>query len=492
MIRRYRSAEWLPIYDVLPGFQRRKRRGNGRDSIITDFSSFDSLKEVLVRVLGNQLNDSHNHQLYTFTNGIDVDARLAKQEVTVQKAWLTALLNASYLTNDQFDQLAPVLDQALQQMQSGAFPWRESDEDIHMNLERFITEQVGELGKTIHHGRSRNDLIATTLRLFVANSMVELQQDAQCLIEAVCNKATETLDLIVPGMTHLQNGQPVRLAHLISSYGHALRDDMTRFETARRASLNTMPLGSAAFAGTTLQIDLQQLARELGFEHPAANSFYAVGDRGFILDALHAIAMTGVHLAKIAEDLIYWSSSNIGLITLPKDWSTGSSIMPNKRNPDVLELIRAKASRLVARDGEGKNIVKGFGNSYGSDLHELKKTLLSALDEVIPCLKLLTHMLGESSFKAEVAAAMLERGHILATDYANAQVEQGTSFRDAYSQVADLVETADKEGCQFQELLTDSRPLTFEDSVEQRRLPGGTARQRVMEAIDALRSDHLH
>ncbi len=303
-------------------------------------------------VLRTDRNWGGKAKLYEFTQGIEVDARLARQEVRVQKAWARGLLEIGALSADEYGQVRAALDLALERILAGDFAWRIEDEDIHMNLERFVTEQAGVLGKKVHLGRSRNDLIATTLRLYVADEARAKAQEVAELILALIERADKDIDVIVPGQTHVQNGQPVRHSHVLASHAWALARDLESLRAAKNNALRAMPLGSAALAGTPLRVPLERIAAELGFHAPPLNSYDAVGDRDFCLDLLHAYSRLSMHLSRLAEDCVLWASSAMSLVKLPPDWSTGSSIMPNKRNPDVAELVRGKSAHVLVSINE--------------------------------------------------------------------------------------------------------------------------------------------
>ncbi len=444
-------------------------------------------------VLNTAKNPGREQKLFEFTHGIDVDVHLADAEIRVQKAWVGALAKIQMITSVQATQVWGALDEALDLMKSGQFQWKVEDEDIHMNLERFLVERLGEVGKKIHLGRSRNDLIATTLRLFVEDSITEIQKRAAQVILALCQKAEEWMDHIVPGMTHLQNGQPIRMSHILLAHGWALHRDQVRWLAAQKQALSVMPLGSAALAGTTLPIDLKSLAQELGFRSPPVNSYDSVGDRDFLLDALHGLSMLGVHLSRLSEDLIYWASTPVALILLPRDWSTGSSIMPNKRNPDVPELIRAKSAHWIAGSTNAMALLKGLPSGYHSDLHELKSILIRNFSESKKSLEVLEKFIQQMKFNPQEAQRLLKKGHLLATELANHWTQRGLSFREAYQKTAELIEQADSQGVSIEELAyaAEGLRLSIEGAVEVRSQSGGTARKSVIQGCADLKASTL-
>ncbi len=452
-----------------------------------------------MRVLTTEHNIGGDTDLYKFTSGIEFDKLLASQEIRVQSAWVDALVQGNYLPKDEGDKAKALLEDAFGMIQNGSFEWRIEDEDIHMNLERFVTEKAGDLGKKIHMGRSRNDLIATTLRLFVNDTASDVLNLTGKLASALCDVAEKYASIIVPGTTHMQHGQPISFGHMLAAHAWAFARDIRRLKNAQKACLECMPLGSAAFSGTPLKLDLTTLAHELGFESPPKNAYDAVGDRDFMIESMDAFASTAVHLGRLCEDIIYWSSSVTRLISLPKKYSTGSSIMPNKRNPDVAELTRAKASRIISLANEAHNLVKSVPTSYGSDLHELKKTFVTAISELASSLEIMVFFIKGIILNEKRAGELLNKGHVLATEIADHLTSQGMAFRDAYKKVAEMVEIAENKGVQLHALdgktlksilpevdVSFMSSLSAESAIEKRNNPGGTSIAQVKAGIKTL------
>lgn len=428
-------------------------------------------------ILNQSVNAAAHHELFSFTHGIDLDSALFRQEIQVQMAWLAALTAKKHITSEEHTNIRSALTEAEQLMAEGRFEWRIEDEDIHMNLERFVTERCGEAGKKMHIGRSRNDLIATTLRLHAAEALAESSQWVLKLQEAICDRAERWLEVIVPGLTHLQAGQPVRLGHAFSAHAWALSRDQRRLQAARSTCLEACPMGAAAFAGTHINIDVKAVSAELGFLHPLQHSYDAVSDRDFMLEGLAAWSLLAVHLSRICNEIMFWSSSAAEILKLSKDYSTGSSIMPNKRNPDVFELVRARSARMMAQAHEGASIVKQVVPSYGTDLHELKRTFLSAHREVMQCLRILPPAVSSLEASTAAAQALLQKGHVLATEIANALSASGTPFREAYRQSAEMVAEAERAGVQVETIAErhTGQQFTAEGAVECRASIGGTS-----------------
>jgi len=454
-------------------------------------------------VLQSKRNETQPDALFAFTHGIPQDKRLVAQEIAVQTAWLHGLaaLPGMFSAKD-VKKIESVLAEAHKAIKAGTFAWTIRDEDIHMHLERFVTERCGELGKKMHAGRSRNDLIATTLRLYVRDRLKELAAGILQVLTALVDQAEQQIDVIIPGSTHLQHGQPVRLGHVLLSYAEAFRRDYERLTTAAAACVAVMPLGAAALAGTPLPIDLGKIAKQLGFASVPRNSYDAVGDRDFMIEAMSAIALMGTHLSRLAEDCIYWAATPVALLKLPIAWSTGSSIMPNKRNPDVAELTRGRGAHLIGALTDGLALVRTVPTSYGSDLHEMKKVLMHSCDEAEACLTIWPHFIAALNFDTKRASTLCQQGHILATEIADALVTEGAAFRDAYKAVAALVQEAEAQGLQVHTLpleqvqkalraqnLPVPRNFAFtpQQAVERRNQPGGTAKKQVKAAISNLR-----
>lgn len=441
-----------------------------------------------MKVLSTEVTTASNMELFEFTQGIDVDRYLYAQEIQVQKAWAQALAQGNYLTQYEADTLISALEKVRIQMQEDSFSWRIEDEDIHMNIERALTHQLGDLGKKIHLGRSRNDLIASTLRLFVKDELTKIDTALQSLILALVTRCETWENIITPGMTHMQFGQPIRFSHLFSAHGHALQRDRQRLEQCQQECMEYLPLGSAAFAGTHIQIDLDQLSKNLGFQGPVINTYDAVSDRDYMLSSLNAFATLAMHLSRLCEDVMFWSSSGIKLLKLPYDWSTGSSIMPNKRNPDVPELVRAKMARVMTRAQEGLTLMRSVTPSYGSDIHELKRTFISAHTELWHCLEILKPFISGLEVNTQRAHELLMNGHVLATDLAN-QLAETMSFRDAYKIIADSIRNADELGLQIHDFMEQNgtvKKISFESSVESRSQTGGTSLRTAQKALQTL------
>ena len=457
-------------------------------------------------ILHTAHSGSHHSRLYAFTNGIAHDAQLCEEEVRVQVAWLQSLRSCGYLSADEALEAKTLLLSALDEIKSGTFEWRVEDEDIHMNLERYLTERAGSLGKKIHMGRSRNDLIATTLRLYVSSRCAELIVDLEKFIDIIKALAKKNAHILIPGQTHMQSGQPVLLSHILLGFSAQIERCIRVFRNVSKESLHALPLGAAALAGTTLKLDFEALAKDLGFFLPCENSYDAVGDRDFIILYLDAMALLMTQLSRQCNDFIYWSSTSVGIVDLPKDWSTGSSIMPNKRNPDIPELVRARAARTIGRACAAKTLTHSLCTSYASDLHELKKDCIDCSIDVLHSLSVFVSFFQELTFNEAACEGLLGKGHILATDIANlftqnVFTDKDFQFRDAYALTARLVELAESKNLQIhdldlQEIKKDLegqdlewlqekwKTISFRSAVEARCFSGGTASTCVLQKLN--------
>jgi argininosuccinate lyase len=451
-------------------------------------------------VLTHAHSGSSTKGLFEFTNGLEHDALLYEEEIQVQLAWCSDLKRLEILTAEESQMASCLLYEARTLMKENRFPWVLEDEDIHMNLERFITERAGSLGAKLHQGRSRNDLIATTLRLYAARRFGEFAQSLRDLSSIILSQADENINTLIPGQTHLQFGQPLSVAHILHAYVQGYERAIRMLEANAREALHSLPLGAAALAGTSLPIDGQALCKQLGFQRPCVNSYDSVGDRDFLLMGLDSLSLLMTQLARQCHDVIQWSSTPVGLVRLPKEWSTGSSIMPNMRNPDVPELIRGRAGRAIGRAAGAKTMIHALCTSYASDLHELKKDFLDACLDTLDSLKVMIPFWAGLEFSKERATSMLGAGHILATEVSDLLCQNGYSFRESYMKVGQLVVMASSLGCQVHELERTSlqelelewldaelRSVSAVSAVAKRCSQGGSAPERVQAALSDSR-----
>ncbi len=432
---------------------------------------------------------------------IAVDKRLWREDIAASKAHAAMLGRQGILTADEAAQILSGLDAVAAEYADGRLVEDAALEDIHMHVEQRLTELIGPVAGKLHTARSRNDQVATDFRLFVRDSIDQSLAGIDALEEALLARAEEHVGTVMPGFTHLQSGQPVTLGHHLMAYVAMLGRDRSRFVDAR-ARMNELPLGSAALAGTGFDLDRDSVATELGFDRPTANSLDAVSDRDFVVDYLHAAALTSVHLSRLAEEIILWASQPFGFIKLPDAWSTGSSIMPNKRNPDAAELVRGHSASIICHLTSLLVLLKGLPLAYSKDLQEDKPPLFAAHDRLSLGLAAMAGMVADLDFVPVKMRAAAAAGHATATDLADWLAgEAGVPFREAHHIAGRAVAAAESAGKALDELSLEQLQavdprigagvlprLSVESSVASRTSTGGTAPIRVAEAIAAARA----
>jgi argininosuccinate lyase len=431
---------------------------------------------------------------------IAVDKRLWREDIAASKAHAAMLAAQGILSADEAAAIAGGLDRIADDYAAGKLIEDPALEDIHMHVEHRLGELIGPVAGKLHTARSRNDQVATDFKLFVRNCIDEALAGIDALEDAMLLRAEEHAATVMPGFTHLQSGQPVTLGHHLMAYVAMLGRDRSRFTDAR-ARLNESPLGSAALAGTGFPIDRMATAEALGFDRPAANSLDAVSDRDFAVDYLHAAALCAVHLSRLAEEIILWASQPFGFVRLPDAWSTGSSIMPNKRNPDAAELVRGHSARIVGDLVALLVLLKGLPLAYAKDLQDDKPPLFDAHDLLSPSLAAMAGMIADLEFMPERMRAVAAAGHATATELADWLASQNVPFREAHHIAGRAVAFAEAEGKALEELslaqlqAIDARIgpgamacLSVEAAVQARGSAGGTAPDRVAEAIAAARA----
>ncbi|HEU4759022.1 MAG TPA: argininosuccinate lyase, partial [Dehalococcoidia bacterium] len=385
-----------------------------------------------------------------------------------------------------------------EEIERGEFPFRRELEDIHLNIEARLKEKIGDVAGKLHTARSRNDQVATDMRLFVMEACDGAAAGIRALQRSLLQLAEANREVIVPGYTHLQRAQPLLLAHHLLAYFEMLDRDAGRFADCRRRA-DELPLGAGALAGVPYPIDREYVARELGFNRLAENSVDAVADRDFVAELQAAAAITMMHLSRLAEEIVLWSSEEFGFLRLPEEFATGSSIMPQKRNPDVAELARGRTGRVYGNLISILTALKGLPLAYNRDLQEDKQPLFDTLDTLLPTLEVLAAMLPRLAVNAERAEAAAGASYTLATDVADYLVRRGVPFRDAHQAVAELVRYAQSQGKALGELTLEEHrrfsPLFEEDvlgldarsAVEARDAPGGTSPRQVGAALKRAR-----
>ncbi|MBU2829949.1 MULTISPECIES: argininosuccinate lyase [Acidithiobacillus] len=430
-----------------------------------------------------------------FTASIQVDSRLYVEDIRGSMAHARMLGRVGVLTEAEAEAIVTGLAQIRQEIAEERLPFVDALEDIHMHVESRLTEIIGEVGKKLHTGRSRNDQVATDLRLYTRGCLDELVQGLQHLQYVFIDLAEREVETILPGLTHMQVAQPVSFGHHCMAYVEMFHRDTQRLLDARRR-VNVLPLGAAALAGTTFPIDRWDVARQLGFEAVAENSLDAVSDRDFVMEVLSDLAILAVHLSRLAEELILWMSAPFGFIDLPDGFCTGSSIMPQKKNPDVAEIIRGKSGRVIGDLVAILVLMKGQPLAYNRDNQEDKETLFDALDQMRASVEIMGRMLPGLQTRPGVMRAQAERGFATATDLADYLVRKGLPFRDAHAVVGRAVRLAQERNIGLEAMpLADLQALSpligrevyevlvLEGSLAARDHLGGTAPRQVQAAI---------
>jgi argininosuccinate lyase len=427
---------------------------------------------------------------------ISFDRRLAPYDVQQSRAHVRMLAESSVLTDDEATELLRGLDEVATELEGGAFPFDEADEDVHMAIERRLTELVGPVGGKLHTARSRNDQVATDMALFVRDHSTRARALLIELMGTIAELAERHIDWPMPGYTHLQRAQPVYLSHHLLAYFWMLRRDVERFACCVNAAAD-LPLGAGALAGVNWNTSRAHVARELGFDGVAENSLDAVSNRDFVLDYLSAAAICSMHLSRLGAEIVLWSSEEFGFVELGDSFTSGSSIMPQKKNPDAAELLRAKAPRLAAHFGALLGVMHALPLAYNKDMQEDKEHLFDTVDTLELCLQAASGMLRTASFRRERLALAAGDEFLAATDIADLLVRRGVPFRESHGVVAGLVRHALDEGKQLSELsreelarfsdhLDDEYYEVLSDGswLESKVSEGGTASARVREQLD--------
>ena len=431
---------------------------------------------------------------------IAVDKRLWREDIAASKAHAAMLGAQGILPAEDVAAILEGLDRIAEEYAAGGLKEDPALEDIHMHVEHRLGGLIGPVAGKLHTARSRNDQVATDFRLFVRKCIDEASAGIEALEDALLIRAEEHAATVMPGFTHLQSGQPVTLGHHLMAYVAMLGRDRSRLLDAR-ARMNESPLGSAALAGTGFSIDRDATAKSLGFDRPSANSLDAVSDRDFAVDYLHAAALCSVHLSRLAEEIILWASQPFGFVRLPDAWSTGSSIMPNKRNPDAAELVRGHSARIVGDLIALLVLLKGLPLAYAKDLQDDKPPVFDAHDLLSLSLAAMAGMVADLEFVPDRMRAAAAAGHATATELADWLAGEGVPFREAHHVAGRAVAAAEAAGKTLDGLTLDElqaidprigeavlERLSVESAVAARRSAGGTAPDRVAEAIAAARA----
>ena len=435
---------------------------------------------------------------------IDFDRRFYAQDIAGSKAHCRMLVNCEIISAADGNAILAGLDAVLKEIETGTFEFKTSLEDIHMNVEAALAVKIGEPAGRLHTGRSRNDQVATDFRLWVRDAIDAFDHQLKDLQRALIEKAEAHSDTVLPGFTHLQPAQPVTFGHHLLAYVEMVGRDRGRFADARKR-VNESPLGAAALAGTAFPIDRHQTAKSLGFDRPMANSLDAVSARDFTLEFLSAAAITATHLSRLAEEIVIWTAPQFAFIRLSDAFSTGSSIMPQKRNPYAAELARAKTGRILGAFTALAVVMKGLPLAYGKDMQEDKEPTFDAADSLSLAIAAMAGMIDDLKADPKAMSAALRDGFSTATDIADWLVrELNMPFRSAHHATGRIVALAEERGCQLAELPLEVMQeeegnitvgiysvLSAEASVSSRTSFGGTAPERVREAAQTARELYL-
>lgn len=440
---------------------------------------------------GGRFSGDADERVEAFTESISFDRRLYRQDVIASQAHARMLAEIGLLTSGEAEQIAAALDEISARIERGDFQYSTKLEDIHTHIERALIEKLGDLGRKLHTGRSRNDQVATDFKLWVREAIDEVDARLLEVQRSLVAQAESQRDLVIPGYTHLQRAQPVLAGHYFLAYAEKCQRDRERLADCRKR-VNILPLGAAALAGTSIPIDRDSVRRQLGFEGIAANSLDVSSDRDFALEFAFTLSLIALHLSGWAEEWILWSTTEFNFLELPDAFCTGSSIMPHKKNPDVLELIRGKTARVVGGLQRLMMLVKGLPLAYNRDLQEDKEALFDAFDTVSASLALAGPLIAQTKFRAEVIASRLEDGFLDATTLMEFLVKEGVPLRSAHEAVGKLVRLCEERGCRLADLgageFDSIRPglagkvrvvLGVKNALEQFRSFGSTAPKEV-------------
>lgn len=452
------------------------------------------------RLWGGRFADGPSDAMAALSLSTHFDWRLAPYDIQQTRAHASVLHAAGLLSDDELSQVVSALDSLAADVAAGVVVPDASDEDVHTAVERNLIERLGELGGKLRAGRSRNDQVSTDFRLYVRDQTRGIALAVTDLQQALLDQASEHVDTYSPGFTHLQHAQPVSFGHELAKHVHALGRDIERLaDWDRRAARS--PLGAGALAGSSLGLDPQAVALELGFDEALGNSIDATSDRDWVAEFLFVTAMVGVHLSRLGEEVILMASREFGWATLHDSWSTGSSIMPQKKNPDVAELARGKSGRLIGNLTGLMATIKGLPFGYNRDLQEDKEPVFDTVEQLLLVLPAMTGMIATLRFDTERMAASAPEGYALATDIAEWLVREGVPFREAHEVAGASVRAAESRGVELWDLTDEElgeispaltpdvrRVLSVQGSLDSRSAFGGTAPARVREQLESLQS----
>jgi argininosuccinate lyase len=445
---------------------------------------------------GGRFEQTPDAQAAAFSASVDVDKRLAREDIRGSIAHARMLGARGVLISEDVDRIVAGLTQIAAEIEAGTFVWDPAAEDVHMNIEGVLTKRIGDAGARLHTGRSRNDQVATDMRMWTRQACIATTGHIDVLLAVLVRRAESTISVLLPGYTHLQRAQPVRLAHHLLAWCEMLERDRSRLLDAARR-MNLSPLGSGALAATTFPLDREAAAAELGFDGVTRNSLDAVGDRDFLVETVAALSNCAIHLSRISEELVLWSTQEFGFVQMSDAFTTGSSMMPQKKNPDMAELVRGKCGRVIGDLVALMVMLKGLPLAYNRDMQEDKPPVFDAFDTVDACLGILAGSLAGARFDAVRMRKALGEGFVDATEVADYLAAKGVPFRNAHHVAGRLVRRALDQKKTLAELsLAELKAeheafeqdvyhaLDPETAIERRALPGGPARSMVQNEIE--------
>ncbi|KAJ7685076.1 putative argininosuccinate lyase [Mycena polygramma] len=451
------------------------------------------------KLWGGRFTGKTDPLMHAFNQSLKYDQRMHAADIKGSIAYAKSLTLVGILTKEEETKITDGLTLVGKEWLEGVFQPQEDDEDIHTANERRLSELIGPLGGKLHTGRSRNDQVATDMRLWLLEQVQDIEQSVKGLLRVIVDRADKEKDILLPGYTHLQRGQPIRWSHLLLSHATSFRYDLERLQQLI-PRISVLPLGSGALAGNPFAVDREFLAKELGFASVAENSMWGVGDRDFIVEFLMWSSLTMTHISRMAEDLIIYSTAEFGFVTLSDAYSTGSSIMPQKKNPDSLELLRGKSGRVFGNMAGFVMTLKGLPSTYNKDLQEDKEPLFDAVDNVSASLKIAEGVIATMNVHPDKMYKALTMD-VLATDLADYLVRKGIPFRETHHVSGRAVALAESRKCQLNELtVADFKSLNenfsedihdvfdFEASVERRESIGGTSKKMIERQVSVLRA----
>lgn len=450
-----------------------------------------------MKLWGGRFSKATDALVDDFNSSIRFDARMYKQDITGSMAHAEMLGRQGIIPKNDADLIVKTLGEILADIEDGKVEFLIDAEDIHMNIETILIERIGDAGKKLHTGRSRNDQVALDLRMYLRDEVKEISDMLKNAMKTVLDIASENVDTIMPGYTHLQKAQPVTAAHHFMAYFQMFSRDLDRLRDCFKR-INIMPLGSGALAGTTYPLDREFVAQKLGFDGLTRNSMDGVSDRDFAIELSSVLSILMMHLSRFCEELVMWSSHEFSFVEMDDSYSTGSSIMPQKKNPDVAELIRGKTGRVYGSLTTLLTMMKGLPLAYNKDMQEDKEAIFDAVDTVKLCLPVFTNMIKTMKIKEEKMARGASGGFTNATDLADYLVKNGVPFRSSHAIVGKMVAKAVEKGCdldeftleemkEFSELIKEDiyEAISIKTCVNERNVIGGPAKEQVIKEINS-------